>query len=109
MDSHMPSSLGPDRTVQRDAFAESKVGLLIAYFESSRQELVSRLIQRDNTLLLFLAAVAAIFGVAFGNVTRPEILFAIAPLGVGLPFCLRNTMTLLAELHIIVVWNSLRS
>jgi hypothetical protein len=83
MDSHIPSSLGPDRRVQRDAFAESKVGLLIAYFESSRQELVSRLIQRDNTLLLFLAAVAAIFGVAFGNVTRPEILFAIAPLGVG--------------------------
>jgi hypothetical protein len=87
--STLPSSDGVSvrpasgRKIQEDEFAESRVNLLIVYFESSRQELVSRLIQRDNALLLFLVAVTAVFGVAFGNVTRPGILFAIAPLGVG--------------------------
>lgn len=87
--SGIPSGAGlfsnqlPDRKVTDDRFAESRINLLVVYFESSRQELVSRLIQRDNALLLFLVATTAIFGVAFGNVTRPGILFAISPLSVG--------------------------
>jgi hypothetical protein len=62
---------------------QQKVDLLIAYFSSGRTELISRVGQRDNALLLFLAASTAVFGVAFGNVSRPALLFAIAPLGLG--------------------------
>ncbi len=66
-----------------EANIQQKVDLLIAYFNSGRTELISRVGHRDNALLLFLAASTAVFGVAFGNVSRPALLFAIAPLGLG--------------------------
>lgn len=83
MDARGPSRLATEGQTQNDDGAQSKVNLLVAYFESSRQELISRISQRDNAQLLFLGAATAIFGLAFGNVTRPAILFAISPLGLG--------------------------
>jgi hypothetical protein len=83
MDAQASSRPMPEGPLQRDDSAQFKVSLLIAHFETSRQELVNRVSQRDGAVLLFLAAATTIFGVAFGNVTRPAILFAIAPLGLG--------------------------
>ena len=64
-----------------DPYAESKVSLLIAYFQSGREEIITRVGHRERALLLFLGSSAAIFGIAFGNIARPMILFSIAPLG----------------------------
>ena len=77
-----PSSVqqGPDR---RDPNAELKVNLLIAYFQSGRDEIITRVGHRESALLLFLGPSAAIFGLTFGDIIRPMILFAIAPLGLG--------------------------
>jgi hypothetical protein len=84
--------------IQRDDNAQLKINLLIAYFESGRQELISRVSQRDNAVLLFLGAATAIFGVAFGNITRPAILFAISPLGLGAAVIYTQHNTLIGQL-----------
>jgi hypothetical protein len=81
-----------------DDNAQSRINLLVAYFESARQELINRVNQRDNTVLLFLVAATAIFGVAFGNVTRPAILFAISPLGLGVAVIYTQHNTLIGQL-----------
>ena len=60
-----------------------KISLLTVYYQNARDELNSRIGHRDNVLLLFLGTWAAIFGIAFGNISRPVILFAVAPLGLG--------------------------
>ena len=88
----------PNGPVQRDDNAQFKANLLLAYFETSRQELVSRVSQRDSAVLLFLVAATAIFGVAFGNVTIPAILFAIAPLGLGAAVIYAQHNTLIGQL-----------
>jgi hypothetical protein len=83
MDPRLPPARikqGPDR---RGPNAELKVNLLIAYFQSGRDEIITRVGHRENALLLFMGSSAAIFGLAFGDIVRPMILFAIAPLGLG--------------------------
>lgn len=62
---------------------QQKIDLLIAFYTSGRAELISRIGHRDNALLLFMAAVTALFGLAFGDVGRPTLLLAVAPLGLG--------------------------
>jgi hypothetical protein len=52
-------------------------------YESARQEIMGRIQFRDNIFLAFLAAVAAIFGVALGSSTRTEILLIIPYLTLG--------------------------
>jgi hypothetical protein len=94
MSAQVPSYSTTDGRTQRDDNAQLQINLLVAYFESGRQELISRLGQRDHAVLLFLGAATAIFGVAFGNITRPAILFAISPLGLGaaVVYTQHNTM-----------------
>jgi hypothetical protein len=98
MDAQVPSNPKTVRRTQREDDAQFKVNLLMAYFESGRQELISRISQRDNAVLLFLAAATTIFGVAFGNVTRPAILFAISPLGLGAAVVYTQHNTLIGQL-----------
>lgn len=74
------------RSSDNESSVQLKLGLLTAYYESARAELIGRIGHRDNALLLFLAASTAVFGVAFGNVSRPALLFAVAPLGLGAAF-----------------------
>jgi hypothetical protein len=98
MDARGPSRRTTGGRIHGDDGAQSKVNLLVAYFESGRQELISRVSQRDSAVLLFLVAATAIFGVAFGNVTRPAILFAIAPLGLGSAVIYAQHNTLIGQL-----------
>jgi len=65
-----------------------RMTLLGTYFQTARDELVHRIGQRDNALLLFLAAATAVFGASFGDVSRPALLFSVAPLGLGASFVL---------------------
>jgi hypothetical protein len=97
MDAQASSRPMPEGPLQRDD-AQFKAHLLVAHFETSRQELVNRVSQRDSAVLLFLAAATAIFGVAFGDVTRPAILFAIAPLGLGAALIYAQHNSLIGQL-----------
>jgi hypothetical protein len=65
---------------------QARMALLNTYFQAARDEIVHRIGQRDSAFLVFLAAATAVFGVSFGDVSRPALLFSIAPLGLGASF-----------------------
>jgi hypothetical protein len=97
---------GPQHPPDPNEITEARLTLLVAYFQAARDELNSRIGHRDNALLLFLAAATAVFGAAFGQVEKPALLFAIAPLGLGAALVISQHNDVIGGLHDYCVWRS---
>jgi hypothetical protein len=59
------------------------VGVVLAYYESARSEIIARIAHRDSVVVLFLGAATAVFGVGVGRRAQASVLFAIPVLGLG--------------------------
>jgi FtsH-binding integral membrane protein len=79
-----PDSLGA--SIAESEIASEELVTVGKFYESARQELISRLQLRDNALFVFLATTGTIFGVAVGSTARLEILLIIPFLSLSLGF-----------------------
>lgn len=67
-------------------------------YETASNHFASRFQMRDNILLVFLAAVGAILGVAFGTASQKEILLVIPYLSLGCTFLIVHHNIMLGSL-----------
>ncbi len=68
------------------------------YYETASSHFVSRFQMRDNVLLLYLAAVGAIFGVAFGSKNNFEVLLTIPYIALGCSYLIAHHNVMLGAL-----------
>lgn len=68
------------------------------FYTSARTELVERMRLRDNTLVFYLAAVGAIFGVALGPAKNPDLLMLLPFLSLGAGIVISQHFALMGSL-----------
>ncbi len=72
--------------------------LLTKHYEVVRQEAVARLLARDRLLVLYLGAVGALFGIAFGKEATREIVVIVPFIALGVSLMLRDHELVLLRL-----------
>jgi hypothetical protein len=75
-----------DISITNDEMTSAELETAGKFYESARQELISRLQLRDNALFVFLGTTGTIFGIAVGATAKLEILLIIPFLSLSLGF-----------------------